>query len=56
MNVDRFVKALKDQEAELLEGLVTQPSDSLEKYREVVGRIRGLREALDIFAQNIADD
>lgn len=56
MNIDKYITELKKQEAELLEGLVTQPSSSLEKYHAVVGKIHGLRDAIATLLQQISDE
>lgn len=56
MNPDKYIKELRDEEKRLTEGLITQPSPTLEAYQQVVGRIQGIRFSIDTFTQQFADE
>jgi hypothetical protein len=56
MNINKFVAEIKQQEFELTEGLINSPSKTLEAYHYTIGRIQGLRDALDTFTQQFSDE
>jgi hypothetical protein len=56
MNINKFVAEIKKQEADMLEGLVNSPSTTLEAHHYVIGRIQGLRDALDTLMQQMSDE
>jgi hypothetical protein len=56
VNVDKYIMELKQEESRLVEGLITSPSDSIEKYQQVVGKVQGIRYSIDTLMQQFSDE
>jgi hypothetical protein len=51
-STSRFIIALQEARKHLIDGMLEMPSSDFPSYRQLVGRLMGLKEAIEIIKEN----
>jgi hypothetical protein len=55
-SASRFIIALQEARKQLIEGMLEMPSSDFPSYKQLVGRLMGLKDAIDIIKEKAKEE
>jgi len=55
-SANRFIIALQEARKQLIEGMLEMPSSDFPSYKQLVGRLMGLKEAIEIIKEKAKEE
>lgn len=55
-SASKFIVALQEARKQLIEGMLEMPSSDFPSYKQLVGRLMGLKDAIDIIKEMVKEE